>query len=56
MTIKDWPVDERPREKLLTHGAQALSPAELLSVLLAAARAVAVRSILAARCSPTPAA
>jgi len=34
MTIKDWPVDERPREKLLARGAQALSSAELIAVLL----------------------
>ena len=34
MTIKDWPADERPREKLLAQGAQALSAAELLAVLL----------------------
>jgi DNA repair protein RadC len=34
MTIRDWPVDERPREKLLAQGAQALSDAELLTVLL----------------------
>jgi DNA repair protein RadC len=34
MTIKDWPIDERPREKLLAQGAQALSAAELIAVLL----------------------
>jgi DNA repair protein RadC len=34
MSIRDWPADERPREKLLAHGAGALSPAELLAVLL----------------------
>ncbi|MBL8470347.1 MAG: DNA repair protein RadC [Rhodocyclaceae bacterium] len=34
MTISDWPVSERPREKLLQHGAQALSPAELLAICL----------------------
>ncbi|MGN6313456.1 MAG: RadC family protein [Rhodanobacteraceae bacterium] len=34
MTIKDWPIDERPREKLLARGAQSLSVAELLAVLL----------------------
>jgi DNA repair protein RadC len=34
MPIKDWPTDERPREKLLTKGAAALSDAELLAVLL----------------------
>jgi DNA repair protein RadC len=34
MTIRDWPLDERPREKLLTRGAAALSDAELLAVFL----------------------
>lgn len=34
MSIKDWPLGERPREKLLAHGAQALSEAELLALLL----------------------
>ncbi|HET6906029.1 MAG TPA: UPF0758 domain-containing protein, partial [Rhodanobacteraceae bacterium] len=34
MTIKDWPIDDRPREKLLARGAQSLSVAELLAVLL----------------------
>ena len=34
MAIRDWPIDERPREKLLDKGAGALSDAELLAVLL----------------------
>jgi len=34
MTIKDWPADERPREKLLAHGPGALSDAELLAIFL----------------------
>lgn len=34
MAISDWPADERPRERLLAHGAKALSDAELLAVLL----------------------
>ena len=34
MTIKDWPIDERPREKLLNLGAHALSDAELLAIFL----------------------
>jgi len=34
MTIKDWPVSERPREKLLERGAAALSDAELLAIFL----------------------
>ncbi|MGB2819190.1 MAG: DNA repair protein RadC [Burkholderiaceae bacterium] len=34
MAIKDWPEGERPRERLLAHGARALSDAELLAVFL----------------------
>jgi DNA repair protein RadC len=34
MAISDWPSAERPRERLLTRGAAALSDAELLAVLL----------------------
>jgi DNA repair protein RadC len=34
MTIKDWPESERPRERLLAHGPQALTEAELLAVFL----------------------
>ncbi|NTV11276.1 MAG: DNA repair protein RadC [Zoogloea sp.] len=34
MPITDWPEDERPREKLLTRGAPALSDAELLAIFL----------------------
>ena len=34
MAITDWPVDERPRERLLAHGAPALSDAELLALFL----------------------
>jgi DNA repair protein RadC len=34
MAISDWPVDERPRERLLAKGAKALSDAELLAILL----------------------
>lgn len=34
MAITDWPEGERPREKLLTLGAQALSDAELLAIFL----------------------
>ena len=33
MAIHDWPVSERPREKLLAQGAQTLSDAELLAVM-----------------------
>jgi DNA repair protein RadC len=34
MGIKDWPIDERPRERLLENGAPSLSDAELLAILL----------------------
>jgi len=34
MAISDWPVAERPRERLLAEGAGTLSDAELLAVLL----------------------
>ncbi len=33
MTIRDWPVTERPRERLLEHGPRILSDGELLAVL-----------------------
>jgi DNA repair protein RadC len=32
MTIRDWPESERPRERLLANGAQALTDAELLAI------------------------
>ena len=34
MAIKDWPEEERPREKLLKRGEQSLSDAELLAIFL----------------------
>ncbi len=34
MRIKDWVANERPREKLLSRGARALSNAELLAILI----------------------
>lgn len=34
MAITDWPESERPRERLLKHGASALSDAELLAIFL----------------------
>ena len=34
MAITDWPSGERPREKLLEHGAEVLSDAELLAIFL----------------------
>ena len=35
MTIRDWAEDDRPREKMLLKGAQSLSDAELLAILIA---------------------
>ncbi len=32
--IKEWPADERPREKLIKHGPASLSDAELLAILI----------------------
>ena len=34
MAISDWPEGERPRERLLAHGPEALSDAELLAIYL----------------------
>jgi DNA repair protein RadC len=34
MPIKDWPLGERPREKLLAKGPRALSDAELLAIFI----------------------
>ncbi len=34
MSILDWPIGERPREKLLARGAGALSDAELVAILI----------------------
>lgn len=34
MAITDWPLAERPRERLLAHGAAVLSDAELLAIFL----------------------
>jgi len=38
MTIRDWPADERPREKLLARGIAALSDAELLALFIGSGR------------------
>ena len=38
MSIRDWPTDERPREKLLAQGAAMLSDAELLAVFIGSGR------------------
>jgi DNA repair protein RadC len=34
MAITDWPVDDRPRERLIAKGAESLSDAELVAILL----------------------
>ena len=34
MAISDWPVEKRPRERLLVHGASSISNAELLAIIL----------------------
>jgi DNA repair protein RadC len=34
MSIRDWPITERPRERLIERGAHALSDGELLAVLI----------------------
>jgi len=34
MSIADWPLDDRPREKLIAKGADALSDAELVAIFL----------------------
>jgi len=33
-TVKDWPDEERPRERLLKHGVEYLTDAELLGIIL----------------------
>ena len=33
-TIRDWSIDDRPREKMLSKGAQQLTNAELLALLI----------------------
>ncbi len=38
MSIRHWPDDERPREKLLARGGDALSDAELLAVFIGSGR------------------
>ena len=33
-SIKNWPEQERPRERLIQYGAESLSDAELLAIVL----------------------
>ena len=44
--IKEWPADDRPREKMMKRGAEALSDAELLALLLRTGDAGSGRSAL----------
>lgn len=34
MSIQNWPINERPRERLLEYGVEVLSDAELLAIFL----------------------
>ena len=38
MKIKDWSNDERPRERVMALGPEAVSNAELLAILIGSAR------------------
>ena len=38
-SVKHWPEDERPRERLMTHGASTLSEAQLLAIIIRNGRA-----------------
>ena len=38
MSINQWPMDDRPREKLLIKGPKALTDAELLAIFLRVGR------------------
>ncbi len=44
--IKEWPESDRPREKLLEHGPESLSPAELLAIILRTGEASTKQSAL----------
>lgn len=45
-TIKDWPEEDRPREKLLNKGAESLTEAELLAIILRTGNASTGQSAL----------
>lgn len=49
LTIKDLPIEERPRERMMRYGAQILSDAELLAVLIRTGTAAESALILAQR-------
>ena len=44
--IKEWPEDERPRERLIKLGAEALSEAQLLAIVLSTGDASSGQSAL----------
>ena len=50
MAITDWPMLERPREKLLQRGPASLSDAELLAIFCVPAYAARVRLTWRANC------
>lgn len=52
-SIKEWAKDDRPREKLLSIGVQALSDAELLAILLR--NGSKTRSVMEIAREPAPA-
>ena len=39
LSIREWPEDERPREKVLRNGASSLSKSELLAILIGSGNA-----------------
>ncbi|MBI4639287.1 MAG: DNA repair protein RadC [Candidatus Tectomicrobia bacterium] len=45
-TIKDWPEDERPRERLMKYGADLLSDAQLLAIALSTGNSAGGQSAL----------
>jgi len=45
-TIPSWPAAERPREKLLRHGAESLSDAEVLAIILVSGHGVSGHTAL----------
>jgi len=44
--IKDWPEEERPRERLLKYGSEALSEGQLLAIILGTGDKISGRSAL----------
>jgi DNA repair protein RadC len=44
--IKNWPVNERPRERLIAVGAERLSDAELLAIILRLGRGTFTKDVL----------